>query len=101
MARGRSRRRKKTEFSKKILYVTVGVAIIIFAYAMWIQYLIISKDYHGDTSIVITLLTVIGAEITAGTSFYYYKARSENLLKIRKSFGEDVVDDIRELENKY
>lgn len=67
------------EFSKKILLVTSVIAVFILAYAMGIQYLIIVRDYHGDTNIVITLLTVLGAEVATGTGFYYWKAKSENV----------------------
>lgn len=69
----------KMEFSKKILLVTSVIAVFILAYAMSIQYLIIVRDYQGDTNIVITLLTVLGAEVATGTGFYYWKAKSENV----------------------
>lgn len=67
------------EFSKKILLVTSVIAVFILAYAMCIQYLIIVRDYQGDTNIVITLLSVLGAEVATGTGFYYWKAKSENI----------------------
>mgnify|MGYP003429355701 CR=1 FL=1 len=61
---------KKMEFSKKILVVTFGIAVVIIAYAMFVQMLVILKDYHG------------------GTGFYYWKAKRENELKLKKKFGE-------------
>ncbi|MEK4025764.1 hypothetical protein [Sporosarcina sp. FSL W7-1283] len=72
------------EFSKKILMVTFLIALIILCYAMWIQYLIIVKDYQGDTNIVITILTVLGAEIATGTGFYYWKAKAENVAREKR-----------------
>jgi len=80
------------EFSKKILFVTLIVAIIIIAYAMWIQYLIITKDYQGGTEIVTSLIVALGAEVTAGTSFYYWKSKKENEIKLRKQYGIEVED---------
>ncbi|MCM3387357.1 hypothetical protein M3649_04310 [Ureibacillus chungkukjangi] len=88
---------KKMEFSKKILYVTFILAIVIFSYAMWIQYLIVTSGFIGDTSIVTTLLTVLGAEITAGTSFYYWKSRRENEIKLKATYGENYTSNEEEM----
>jgi len=75
------------EFSKKILFTTLIIALIIIAYAMWIQYLIITKDYQGGTEIVTSLIVALGAEVTAGTSFYYWKSKKENEIKLRNQYG--------------
>ena len=77
----------RMEFSKKILLVTSVIAVFILVYAMSIQYLIILKDYQGDTNIVITLLTVLGAEVATGTGFYYWKAKAENIERERRRTG--------------
>lgn len=79
---------KKMEFSKKILVVTFGIAVVIIAYAMFVQMLVILKDYHGGTEIVTVLIGALAAEVTAGTGFYYWKAKRENELKLKKKFGE-------------
>lgn len=86
------------EFSKKILLVTFFIALIIVGYAMWIQYLIISKDYMGDTNIIITLISVLGAEVATGTGFYYWKAKAENVerekrLNITEEYPQEGYDD--------
>ena len=76
--------RKRMEFSKKILLVSSVFFGAVMVYAAWIQYLIISKDYMGDTSITLAMLTAVGAEVSAGVSFYYWKAKAENLERERR-----------------
>lgn len=75
------------EFSKKILIVTFINALIIIAYAMFIQYLVIAKDYTGGTEIITTLIASLGVEVTAGTSFYYWKSKQENIIKLKSQYG--------------
>lgn len=87
------------EFSKKILMVTFYIAILILAYAMWIQYLIIVKDYHGDTNIVITIISVLGAEVATGTGFYYWKSKAENVareqrLGVTEGYPQETEEDV-------
>lgn len=78
----RPRKRKPMEFSKKILILSYFAAGTAFIYAMWIQYMMMTRDFHGDVGIVITLLTGAGAMITSGQAFYTWKSRSENIAKI-------------------
>lgn len=68
----------KMEFSKKILVVSWVTGMAIIAYGLWLTYMMVIKGYEGDVSIIITILGGAFAEITAGTSFYYWKARYEN-----------------------
>ena len=70
------------EFSKKILYVTFFIALVIVLYSMFIVYMMVVGGYMGDVSVLNTLLVGLFAEITAGTSFYYWKAKAENVKKI-------------------
>lgn len=85
------------EFSKKILMVTFGIAIVIIAFTMFIIYTGTVNGYGADSSNLNTLLGGLFAEITAGTSFYYWKSRRENEIKLKKMFGEDYSSD----ENNY
>lgn len=67
------------EFSKKILVVSWVTGMMIIAYGLWLTYMMVIKGHVGDVSIVITILSGAFAEITAGTSFYFWKAKYENV----------------------
>ncbi|WP_144509996.1 hypothetical protein [Bacillus sp. FJAT-22090] len=90
------------EFSKKILYVTFFIAIIIILFAMAMIYLMITGNYVGDSSSLNTLLGGLFTEISVGTSFYYWKARKENTIKLENQYGvttSEIGDDINEFNN--
>lgn len=77
----------KMEFSKKILLVAgvVNIAVIIFACVMmWRTF---------DTSPLAYLIPSVAAEVATGTSFYYAKARSENMIKLKKIYGNLAEED--------
>lgn len=69
----------KMEFSKKILVVSWVTGMAIIVYALWLAYMMIIKGHEGDVSIVITILGGAFTEIAAGTSFYFWKAKYENV----------------------
>lgn len=76
---------KKMEFSKKILIVAgfINIAVIAFScVAMW---------RTCDLSPLQYLIPSVAAEVATGTGFYYWKARMENSIKLRKEFG--IVED--------
>lgn len=83
--------KKQKEFSKTILKISwlSGSAIILFA--CFLTYMMVMHGKEGDVQLVAIILTGGFAEITAGTSFYFWKSRSENLLKLSKVYGEDTV----------
>lgn len=83
------------EFSKKILLWTFIIALVIIGYAMWIQYVVITRDFHGGTEIVTALIVALGTEVTAGTSFYFWKARLENKIKLEATYGKEVVEEAK------
>ena len=77
----------KMEFSKKILIVAgvVNIAVVIFACVMmWRTF---------DTSPLAYLIPAVAAEVATGTSFYYAKARSENMIKLKKIYGNLAEED--------
>ena len=84
MVRFRIERKAKQpmEFSKKILVVSWLTGIFIIFFALWLSYMMIIKGHDGDVSIILTILGGAFAEITAGTSFYYWKAKKENEIKL-------------------
>jgi hypothetical protein len=73
------RRKKKIEFSKKILAcVALGtLAVVVAAFVlMW---------RTSDLSPMSFIITGIFAELASATGFYYWKAKNENMLKISGS----------------
>lgn len=71
----------KMEFSKKILLVAgvVNIAVIIFACVMmWRTF---------DTSPLAYLIPAVAAEVATGTGYYYWKAKAENQIKLKKIYG--------------
>lgn len=80
----------KMEFSKKILLVAgvVNIAVIIFACVMmWRTF---------DTSPLAYLIPAVAAEVATGTGYYYWKAKAENQIKLKKIYGDLVNEDAGE-----
>lgn len=74
-------KKNKMEFSKKILIVAgvINVAVIAFSCViMW---------RTCDLSPLQYLIPSVAAEVATGTGFYYWKARLENSIKLKKEFG--------------
>lgn len=69
----------KTEFSKKLLYVNYALVIIVTAAAFILMW------RTSDLSPLGYIITGLFAEVTAATSFYYWKAKNENMKKIEGS----------------
>ena len=92
ISRKEKHRKQPMEFSKKILMVAWLSGSFVIAYALWLTYLMVIGGYDGDISLIQTILTGGFAEITAGTAFYYWKARKENEIKLTGSITKE--DDI-------
>lgn len=75
------------EFSKKILVVSWLSGSLVVAFAMWLTYKMVIGGYSGDVSLVAIILSGGFAEIAAGTGFYYWKAKNENVKKIDNNVG--------------
>lgn len=85
------KQKTKMEFSKKILIMAgvVNISVIIFACVMMWRTL--------DTSPLAYLIPAVAAEVSTGTGYYYWKAKSENQIKLQKIYGDNIVvcaDDI-------
>ena len=84
------------EFSKKILLCTaiIAVAVLIAGFVL----MFIAKDLTP----LPTAFHIVGAAVTAGLSFYYWKAKAENIVKLSQNGllnGEDVralMSDLKE-----
>ena len=89
------------EFSKKILYWLFGISILIIIYVFAVQILIIFKDFQGSTELVNALIIALTPLLSIAVGSYYFKARAENLLKLKQMYGEDKVNEVvEEIENE-
>ena len=78
---------KKMEFSKKIfVFAAIFVAVVTL-------YTFIIVWRTGDTSPLQVLIPGAFAFVTAGISFYYWKARQENIIKLKKYYGQTITPD--------
>lgn len=78
------------EFSKWILMVagTVTITVTVFTLAVvW---------HTGDTSPLGYLIPAVFGELATATGFYYWKARKENSIKLRKKYGAEIYNDTHE-----
>lgn len=84
----------KFEFSKIIMIVVGAVTFIVTAFTLIIVFI------TGDTSPLAYLIPAVFAEFATATGFYYYKAKSENQIKLRKKYGAEIYNDTKG-ENYY
>lgn len=84
------KQKRKMEFSKKILVIAwlSGMAMILFA--CWLTYKMVIDGHSGDVQLIGIILTGGFTELATGTGFYYWKARKENEIKLRKFYGNDI-----------
>lgn len=86
---------KKTEFSKKIIIFMTVFTIIITAFALALMW------RTGDTSALAYLIPSVFAEYATATGFYYWKARTENKIKLMRLYGETAEKALKEQEDYY
>lgn len=82
--------KRKIEFSKIIVTatgtVTLGVTVFTLV-AVW---------KTGDTSGLAYLIPAVFAAFTTAIGFYYSKAKAENKIKLRKKYGAEIYNDVKE-----
>jgi type IV secretory pathway VirB3-like protein len=81
-----TKKKKKTEFSKKIFYIITTLTIIIVLYSMALMW------YTQDSSALSYLIPAIFGELGVSTGFYYWKARTENKIKLEKKYKIKIDD---------
>lgn len=84
-------KKKKLEFSKLILIVGYLTATIFTAVAA--QIAIVSGDIGSFANIVAIIWGTVGAAV----SFYYWKAKAENLIKIAKEVPQELIENLDEI----
>lgn len=80
----------KLEFSKWIMLVVGAVTIVVIAFTLAVVW------HTGDTSPLGYLIPAVFAELATATGFYYWKARQENSIKLRKKYGAEIYNDTHE-----
>ena len=69
------------EFSKKIIIFISAFSVIVTAFSIVLMW------RTGDLSALAYLIPSVFTELTAATGFYYWKARTENKIKLLKKYG--------------
>ncbi|MBP3411371.1 MAG: hypothetical protein J6M10_10300 [Clostridia bacterium] len=77
----------RLETSKLILYVSWAWFAVVCIFAM----VMIAMEKESDTLTV--LVTASAAEVATATGFYFWKARTENKLKLRAIYGAEIYND--------
>ena len=84
------KQKKKTEFSKLIMFVVGAVTVIVTAFTLYMVW------KTQDLSPLGYLIPAVFAELSVGTGFYYSKAKAENKIKLRKQYGSEIYNDTKE-----
>lgn len=69
------------EFSKKIIIFICAFSVIVTAFSIVLMW------RTNDLSALAYLIPSVFTELTAATGFYYWKARTENKIKLLKKYG--------------
>lgn len=75
------KRKRSKEFSKQLLYVIFTVTGILIIFTMFMVY------RTNDTTALSYLIPSIFVEVATATSFYYWKAKAENQIKLKQQYG--------------
>lgn len=88
----KKKKKTKVEFSKKIFYIITTLTVVIIFYSMALMW------KTEDASALAYLIPAIFTELATCTAFYYWKARTENKIKLEKKYKvkteEDTEDEI-------
>ena len=80
-------KKSKMEFSKKIFIFVAAVTVIVTAFTMYMVW------ETKDLTPLVYLIPAIFAETASATSFYFWKSKAENQLKIARSIKEEKLCD--------
>lgn len=69
------------EFSKKIIIFISVFSVFVSVFSIILMW------RTGDLSALAYLIPSVFTELTAATGFYYWKARTENKIKLLKKYG--------------
>ena len=78
---------KNAEYSKKLLVFVELLIIAVFV-------LVCVSVFMGDSSPLVALITGTFTLASLAFSFYYWKAKNENIRKYAKSLSKDQIDQV-------
>jgi len=84
------------EFSKRILIASYVIAVAVIIYTMYIIHLMVIGGYTGDPSSLNTLIMLTLGELGAANSFYFWKSRLENKIKLENQYGSKILEEVNE-----
>lgn len=83
----------KKEFSKKIFNIVITLFVIVLFYSMALMW------KTDNTEGLMYLIPSVGTLASVTVGFYYWKAKMENLIKLRKE-NDMSLEEVKELEEK-
>lgn len=83
----KKKKKTKVEFSKKIFYIITTLTVVIIFYSMALMW------KTEDASALAYLIPAIFTELATCTAFYYWKARTENKIKLEKKYKVKIKED--------
>lgn len=86
--------KKKVESSKIILVVIAIIVFLLMVFGMALAW------FRSDSSILRIITTGVVSNAGVGIGFYYWKARTENSIKLKSIYKKDFVQ-IEESKNQY
>lgn len=78
--------KKKFEFSKIIIFIVGVVTIAVTAFTLYMVW------ETKDLSVLSYLIPAIYTETASATGFYFWKARTENKIRMSKQIQEEQID---------
>jgi len=78
--------KNKMEFSKKIFYILIGFTLFVVINGIALMW------YTKDISALSYLIPSTFGLTSTSVGFYYWKARTENKLKLEKKYGTKIDD---------
>lgn len=78
--------KKKFEFSKVIIFIVGAVTIAVTAFTLYMVW------ETKDMTVMAYLIPAIFTEASSATGFYFWKARTENKIRMSKEMQAEQVD---------
>lgn len=89
----KDKNKPKKEFSKKIFNIVITLFVIVLFYSMALMW------KTDNTEGLMYLIPSVGTLASVTVGFYYWKAKMENLIKLRKEHDMS-IEEVKELEEK-
>ena len=79
-------KKKPMEFSKKIFYMITILTVVVIIYSMALMW------KTDDASALSYLIPAVFTELGVCTGFYFWKAKTENKIKLSKKYKVNIDD---------